>query len=134
MQLYNGFLNKNFNLKDEIVISNSNQRKKDENNYFNLIDNTFENLKLILKDEKYLCIFFHDNNLKYWSRLIGIANNHNFKFIDQVHIHKNKKTIKNISNPQKSLQGDSIIFLKKKTTNNTIMREKNTLSISESNN
>lgn len=129
MQLYKGFLKTEFNLNDEIIISNSNQRKKDEDDYFDLIGKAFENMSLLLKEGKYLCLFFHDNNLKYWNKLIKLSKKNNLEFIDQVHIYKNNKTVKNISNPKKSLQGDSIVFLKKIKKYEHKLGEKNHVDI-----
>ena len=39
--------------------------------------------------------------------------NNNLRYIGQIHIRKNKNTLKNILSPKKSLNGDCIIFFKK---------------------
>ncbi|WP_027340448.1 DNA methyltransferase [Halonatronum saccharophilum] len=115
MQLYKAFLDTKFNFSDEIIISDSNQRtNKNEKSYFKLMKQVFVNMNRVLRNDKFLCMYFHDSNLRYWSKLIKIAKKSGFEYINQVHIYKNKKTMKNITNPKKSLQGDSIIFFIKK--------------------
>ena len=109
MQLYYPFLKLNFNLEDEIVISNAKGRDKDEESYFDLLDQSFGKTIKKLKKGKIMCIYFHDSNLAVWNRLINITKKHGLHFLGQIHIYK-KPTLKNILSPKKSLQGDSILF------------------------
>ncbi len=109
MQLYYPFLNFRFNLEDEIVISRAKGRDKDEESYFNLLDQSFGKITKKLKKGKIMCLYFHDSNLNVWNKLINITKKHGLHFLGQVHVHK-KMTLKNILSPKKSLQGDSILF------------------------
>lgn len=109
MQLYHPFLNLDFNLKDEIVVSSANIRNKDKQNYFMLLDEVFKICAQKLKTNAYMCLFFHDSNLEVWSELIKILEKNGFKFISQEHIRKTK-TVKNILSPKKSLNGDAVLF------------------------
>src|SRR5699024_6214766 len=109
MQLYYPFLNFDFNLRDEIVVSTAKSREKDEGNYFELLDQNFiKSIKKLIKG-KIMCLYFHDSNLSVWNKLINITHKHGLYFLGQAHIYK-KKTLKNILSPKKSLQGDSILF------------------------
>ena len=109
MQLYYPFFKFNFDLENEIVISNGSNRKKDETSYFDLLDLSFTNITKKLKKGKIMCLYFHDSNLNVWDKLIKITQKNGLHFIGQAHIHK-KLTLKNILSPKKSLQGDSILF------------------------
>lgn len=109
MQLYYPFLNLKFNLEDEIVISNAEGRSKDEESYFDLLEQSIEKITRKLKKGKLMCLYFHDSNLNVWNNLINITNKYGLYFLGQVHIYK-KLTLKNILSPKKSLQGDSILF------------------------
>lgn len=109
MQLYYPFLKFRFNLEDEIVISNAKGREKDEEDYFYLLDQSFEKITKKLKKGKYMCLYFHDSNLDVWNKLINITKKNGLHFLGQVHVYK-KLTLKNILSPKKSLQGDSILF------------------------
>lgn len=109
MQLYKPFLGLDFNLKDEIVVSSSPERKKDKVDYFHLLDQVFSMCSRKLKIEGYMCLFFHDSNLDVWARLIDLLEKNGFKFVSQEHI-KKSKTVKNILSPKKSLNGDAVLF------------------------
>lgn len=109
MQLYHPFLNLDFNLEDEVVVSSANTRNKDKRNYFLLLDEVFKICAQKLKTNAYMCLFFHDSNLEVWSELIKILEKNGFKFISQEHI-KKTKTVKNILSPKKSLNGDAVLF------------------------
>ena len=109
MQLYEPIISLNFNLEDEIVVSPSPFRKRDETEYFELLEQVFYLCSKKLKQDSLMCLFFHDSNLSVWVELISILEKNGFKYISQEHI-KKSKTIKNIISPKKSLSGDAILF------------------------
>jgi len=113
MQLYKPFLNLEFNLEDEIVVSTAPSRNKTEDDYYGLMQTAFINISQTLKNDGYMCMYFHDSNLKVWNKLIEIMNNSNLEYVTQVHIKKSKSTLKNILSPKKSLNGDALLFFKK---------------------
>ena len=113
MQLYKPFIDLNFELEDEIVISSAPTRDKGKELYFDMMNSAFRNISRVLKIDKYMCMYFHDSNLDVWDNIIDIMTNNNLKYMGQVHISKNKNTLKNILSPKKSLNGDCIIFFKK---------------------
>lgn len=112
MQLYKPFLGLDYNLEDEIVVSSAPSRKKDQDNYFELLDRVFEICSKKLKNEAYFCMYFHDSSLDVWNKLIHMLGKHNISYITQVHIPKSN-TLKNIISPKKSLNGDCILFFQK---------------------
>lgn len=109
MQLFTPFIGTEFNLEDEIVVSSSPKRKKDKDEYFNLLFKVFEVCKRKLKENHIMCLYFHDSNLDVWVKLLQILEANGFKFISQEHI-KKSKTVKNILSPKKSLGGDAVLF------------------------
>lgn len=128
MQLYQPFIGLNYNLEDEIIVSPANERKKNKEEYFTLLNKVFEMCKNKLKENHLMCLFFHDCNLEVWVKLIDILENNGFKFISQEHI-KKTKTIKNILSPKKSLNGDAILFFE--NTRNKLPKPTTSLSPSE---
>lgn len=112
MQLYKPFLNLDYNLDDEIVVSSAPSRNKDRNNYFKLLEQVFHMCAAKLKTNHYLCLYFHDCSLNVWNELITILERNCFNFITQIHIDKTV-TLKNIISPKKSLNGDSILIFSK---------------------
>ncbi|MPM67072.1 hypothetical protein SDC9_113988 [bioreactor metagenome] len=80
-----------------------------------MMNSAFKNISRVLKIDKYMCMYFHDSNLDVWNNIIDIMSNNNLKYMGQVHIAKNKNTLKNILSPKKSLNGDCVVFFKKVT-------------------
>ena len=80
MQLYKPFLNLDFNIVDEIVVSSAPSRNKDEEDYFYLLENVFEICSHKLKDSGMFCMYFHDSNLDVWDKIIGILSKYHLKF------------------------------------------------------
>lgn len=109
MQLYKPFLNLNFNLLDEIIVSSAPSREKNEEKYFTDLNSVFSICSKKIKTNGYMCLYFHDSNLDVWDKLIKILSNNHFRYLTQVHIRKSN-TLKNIINPKKSLNGDCILF------------------------
>lgn len=109
MQLYKPFLGLNYNLDDEIIVSSAPTRNKDKDDYFKLLEEVFCMCSNKLKENHYLCLYFHDCNLNVWSKLINILEKNCFRFVSQVHIEKTV-TLKNIISPKKSLNGDSLLL------------------------
>lgn len=112
MQLYKPFLGLDFDLENEIVVTNNAVRKKGKEEYFELFAEVFRISALKLKEDKYMCMYFHDSNLDVWNKLINIMNSNRLRYISQVHI-KKSNTLKNILSPKKSLNGDAVLFFVK---------------------
>ena len=112
MQLYKPFLDLDFNLSDEIIVSSAPSRRKSKTEYFTLLNQVFSVCSQKLKVNHYLCLYFHDCNLSVWNELITILEKNCFRFITQIHINKTA-TLKNIISPKKSLNGDSILIFMK---------------------
>ncbi len=109
MQLYKPFIDLNFNLEDEIVVSNASNRRKSKEDYFKLLETVFQICSNKLKPGGFMCLFFHDSNLNVWLRLINILKACGFEYVSQTHI-KKSLTLKNIISPKKSLNGDAVLF------------------------
>ncbi|QZN88054.1 DNA adenine methylase [Vagococcus lutrae] len=109
MQLYSPILGFDFNLEDEIVVSTGENRDKDLDDYYNLMHEVFKMGRDKLKENKLMCLYFHESNLDVWYRLIKSLYEIGYDYKGQVHIQKNN-TLKNIISPRKSLKGDLIMF------------------------
>lgn len=125
MQLYKPFVDLDFNITDEIIVSAAPERKRDKDQYFTLLFDVFKLCRNKLKENHIMCLFFHDSNLDVWVRLLDILEENGFQFISQEHI-KKSKTVKNILSPKKSLNGDAVLFFE----NTRTVLPKSTTSIS----
>lgn len=112
MQLYKPFINMEFNLKDEIIVTTTPDRKISNEEYFSLLDSVFEICDKKMKMGGFFCMYFHDSNLNVWNELIKSMADHHFKYLCQEHINKTV-TLKNIISPKKSLSGDALLFFEK---------------------
>lgn len=112
MQLYKPFLDYDYNLDDEIIVTSTSNRKVDKKEYFDLLNKVFQMCSKKIVDGGYLCMYFHDTNLDVWNKLIKIMADNKFKYLCQEHI-KKTNTLKNIISPKKSLNGDAILFFVK---------------------
>ncbi len=128
MQLYKPFLDLNFDIDDEIVVSSAPSRNKGEDEYFKLLDDVFNICSKKLKTDGYFCMYFHDSSLGVWNKLITSLSNYHLQYLGQAHIAKSN-TLKNIISPKKSLNGDCILFFKK--TQAPIYKQDGTESVEE---
>lgn len=128
MQLYQPFIGLKYNLTDEIIVSSAIDRKRDKEEYFKLLNDVFKMCQNKLKENHFMCLFFHDSNLDVWVKLMEILENNGFKFVSQEHI-KKSKTVKNILSPKKSLSGDAILFFE--NTRRVLPKQSTSISANE---
>ena len=68
--MWNSWLKKDVNYEDEIVISESKDRKKDIHNYYKLLNEVFAEIERILKPNHYFSLVFNSLDDKTWMNLI----------------------------------------------------------------
>lgn len=81
--MWNGWLKKDVNYEDEIVISESKDRKKDIHNYNQLLNEVFIEIERILKPNHYFSLMFNSLDDETWINLIKQMNSLNFE-LDKV--------------------------------------------------
>lgn len=77
--MWNSWLKKDVNYKDEIVISESKDRTKDIHNYYKLLDEVFAEIERILKPNRYFSLMFNSLDDETWINLITHTNKLNFE-------------------------------------------------------
>lgn len=77
--LWNEWLKKDVNYEDEIVISESTDRKKDITNYYFLLNQVLKNIERVLKPGRYFSLIFNSLDDDTWLRLIKYINELNFE-------------------------------------------------------
>ena len=77
--MWNRWLKKEVNYEDEIVISESNDRKKDIHNYYKLLNEVFAEIERILKPNHYFSLMFNSLDDETWINLIKYTNQLNFE-------------------------------------------------------
>lgn len=76
--MWNSWLKKDVNYKDEIVISNSKDRKKDIHNYYTLLNEVLTEIERILKPNNYFSLMFNSLDDETWMNLIIHTSNLSF--------------------------------------------------------
>lgn len=113
MQLYQAFLENDIDYESEIVITNAKNRKKDYNDYLELMNVAFKNISRMLKKDSYMFLYFHDSSLTVWNDLIKIFDRNDLIFKTSIHISKSQKTLKKILDPKKTMNGETLLVFKK---------------------
>ena len=113
MQLYQAFLDNNIDYDSEIVMTNAKGRKKDYHEYLKLMNEAFNNVSRMLKNNSYMFLYFHDSNLNVWNDLIKMFTENKLIFQTSIHISKSKKTLKKILDPKKTMNGETLLIFKK---------------------
>jgi DNA modification methylase len=72
--MWNGWLRKDVNYEDEIVISDSPDRKKGIDDYYRLLAIVFQNIERILKPNKHFSLIFNSLDDETWINLVKLLN------------------------------------------------------------
>jgi hypothetical protein len=79
--LWASWLEKNLDYKKEIIISDSPDRKKNLEDYDDLISKAFQNCFRILKEGSWMSVTFHNRFLETWKVLLESIENAGFSYI-----------------------------------------------------
>ena len=77
--MWNSWLKKDVDYDDEIVISESKDRKKDKSDYFKLLNGVFAEIERILKPNRYFSLMFNSLDDETWVNLIAHTNRLNLE-------------------------------------------------------
>lgn len=78
-QLWNSWLGNNVNYKDEIIVSGSKERQKDQEDYNKLLKDTFLEIYRVLKPGKKFTLMFNSLDDETWISIINSLNEIGFK-------------------------------------------------------
>ena len=77
--MWNEWLKKDVNYEDEIVISESKDRKKDIKNYYFLLNQVLKHIERVLKPNRHFSLMFNSLDDKTWINLIQLMNELKFE-------------------------------------------------------
>lgn len=81
-QLWNGWLRNTVDYNNEIVVSDSPERNKNVNTFINDINLSIQEIKRVLKEDKYFVFTFHSLDGAEWKSIIDSLREYNFIFRD----------------------------------------------------
>jgi len=97
----------------EIVKTNAIERKRDSDDYESRMSNSFKSILSILKDNGYLVFFYVDKNIYHWEIIKSAVISSGCIIEDVIAISKQRRSMKTVTSPGKTLDGDLIVICKK---------------------
>lgn len=109
--IWNSWIKKNVDYQNEIVISNSSKRVKNLSNFNSDIEKLFEELKRVLKKNKFLTITYNSVSGNEWKAITNSCMRNGFT-LDSFNYLKQKTFTPRQLNRENTIQGDLIITFK----------------------
>ena len=118
---YSAMWNHIFNLKivgndflNEIVNTDAPSRVADKRDYSNRLSESLKICSELIKDNGLIVWFYQDQSLQNWKYLYDTSLKENLKIIDIIPLNKQRRSMKTITTPGKTLDGDLILIFQKK--------------------
>lgn len=106
--------------KKEIVRSDAPFLKDSLQTYESKLTQAFTANSSLLDNNGVLGWFYQDHNLSNWSALLKAADSSGMKFIDAIPVPKQRRSLKTVTTPQKTLDGDLLLIFSKNDTNKLV--------------
>lgn len=113
-QIWNLWLKFNVDYDNEIVISDSAERKKDIQNFDDGINASVMEISRVIKEDKFFVFTFHSLYGKEWSSIVKALKRNDFKYVD-CYVMLQKTLPPRQINRKHSIKGDIVAVYQKKT-------------------
>lgn len=100
--------------KHEIVKTDSSKRLSDSKNYLERLSNGFDICCKIVREDGFIVWFYQDQELRSWSCINETARKNNVDIVEIIPIPKQRRSIKTVTSPGSTLDGDLICIFQKK--------------------
>lgn len=100
-------------LNDEIVKSDAENRNSDHDQYLKNLNHGMDLCCKMVRPGGYLVWFYQDYNLKTWYELSKSLAKNNMSIVDIIPINKQRRSMKTVTSPGDTLDGDLICVFKK---------------------
>ncbi|WP_299462977.1 DNA methyltransferase [uncultured Microscilla sp.] len=127
--IWNAWLDFKPDYSNEIVISDSKQRQKNQTSFETDINQAFAEIKRVLKPSKYFSLTYHSLSGLEWKTITNACINNGFELADYTWLTQKSFTPRQI-NRLKSIKGDVLITLKK-STSPVVVRSKSNQEVKE---
>lgn len=114
-QIWNLWLKKDVDYENEIVVSDSKARNKNQDSFSVDIDKAISEIYRVLKPEKYFTFTFHSLNGEEWEAISNSIQKNMFEFIDFKFLIQKTFTPRQL-NRKFSIKGDLVVTYKKVTS------------------
>ncbi len=106
----------------EIVKTDAPSRVKDSSEYLTRLCAGLHNCCKLLKRGKYLVLFYQDTDLRHWAGISKTFRSNGLRLCDVIPMPKQRRSIKTVTSPGNTLDGDLICVFKKDSTNPESLR------------
>lgn len=111
-QIWNTWLKKHVDYENEIVVSDSKERNKNQKNFASDIEQAINEICRVLKTNKYFTFTFHSLSGKEWEALSNALLKNAFQFVDFKLLIQKTFTPRQLNRKQ-SIKGDLVVTYKK---------------------
>lgn len=115
-QLWNSWLKYEVDYSNEIVVSNSCERNKDDINFAKDIEMAIKEINRVLKNDSYFVFTFHSLSGNEWKAISNSLLKNNFEFVDCQMLFQKTFTPRQL-NRKFTVKGDLLVAYKKDITN-----------------
>ena len=106
--------------KDEIVRTDAESRKDDNAAYLQRLQDGLKRQASLLADDGYLAMFYVDKNLDHWQAIKESFLKAGLSTVDVIPLKKQRRSMKTVTSPGKTLDGDLLIIAQKKKSANEV--------------
>jgi len=100
---------------EEIVKTDAPSRREDSDQYLDRLHEAFSSASRLVKPNGFFAFFYQDIDLRHWRVILSCLTNEGFSHICTVGIPKQRRSIKTVTSPGRTLDGDLItVFIKRK--------------------
>lgn len=115
-QIWNSWLKFDVDYKNEIVISDSHERNKNNENFSNDIEQSINEISRVLKDQSYFIYTYHSLSGNEWKAISNALLKNDFEFVDCQMLLQKTFTPRQL-NRKITIKGDLLVIYKKNKSN-----------------
>lgn len=134
-ELWNGLLLKELgkhSYSDEIVKTDAPSRKKDNLQYIGRLSDAFETCCSSIKIGGFFVFFYQDRSLSHWLAISKVLEENNFAVCDVISLPKQRRSLKTVTSPGRTFDGDLLIVARKEKELQTRVLQPKNFSIPKS--
>lgn len=103
-------------LKAELVVSDAPSRNKNAEDFNNVFGTILKRISPALKINGYFVMFYHSFDLKSWSEILKMMQEHGLVYCGQIPSATPRKSFKTVMTPKGTLDGNYIVVFQKRAT------------------
>lgn len=111
--LYLFGLEADFNLEDELVVSDAPTRNKSQDDFDSIFCGVIKRTANSLKEGGVFVMFYHTFDLKSWSNILMMMQENHLRYVYQIPTAAPRKSFKTVMSPRSTMDGNYLLFFVK---------------------